>query len=102
MAFFVDMPLCTTTGLPDFNRGYVEAYAHVEPPTPGGLLSDERLAERRAGPDGSLAVIKRSDLDDARREKRAECARCRYHDACEGVWVNYLSRYGWDEFITIQ
>jgi MoaA/NifB/PqqE/SkfB family radical SAM enzyme len=102
MAFLVDMPLCTTTELPDFNRGYVEAYAHVEPPTPEGLISGERMAERRAGPDGSLVEIKRADLDDARREKRAECRSCRYDRACEGVWANYLRRYGWDEFVSVE
>src|SRR5690606_10337467 len=30
-AFLVDIPLCTTTRLPDFNRGYVERYVHYEP-----------------------------------------------------------------------
>jgi MoaA/NifB/PqqE/SkfB family radical SAM enzyme len=98
MAFLVDIPLCTTEGLPDFNRGYVESYAHYEPP---GVHSHDRelVAEdgARTGPDNDLVRIRRSDLDDAARTKRPECARCKYDRVCEGVWVNYLSRYGWDE-----
>ncbi|MEM9189604.1 MAG: radical SAM protein HxsC4 [Myxococcota bacterium] len=99
MAFLVDIPLCTTTRLPDFNRGYVESYVHYELPTDG---HDVRLAPEeagaRTGPNGDLVQIRRSDLDDAVREKRAECATCRYTASCEGVWRNYLKRYGWDEF----
>jgi len=102
MAFLVDMPLCTTTRLPDFNRGYVEAYAHVEPPTPGGLITGARLSERRAGPDGDLVRIERADLDDARREKRHECSSCRHCDHCEGVWSNYLRRFGWEELVPVE
>ena len=34
MAFLVDIPLCATEGIPDFNRGFVEAYKHYE--MPGG------------------------------------------------------------------
>jgi cyclic pyranopterin phosphate synthase len=41
--------------------------------------------------------IRRADLDHAARTKRAECASCKYTASCEGVWVNYLTRYGWDE-----
>jgi cyclic pyranopterin phosphate synthase len=97
MAFLVDIPLCTTEGIPDFNRGYVESYAHYEPPEMADLLSDEQLDGRRGGESGQLVQIKRSDLDDAERHKRAECKTCKYDSVCEGVWGNYLSRYGWDE-----
>ncbi len=99
MAFLVDIPLCTTESLPDFNRGYVEAYAHVEPPSPATeqLLENKDADGRRAGDRKHLLVVKRSDLDDAEREKRAECSACRYDAVCEGVWKNYLKRYGWDE-----
>jgi cyclic pyranopterin phosphate synthase len=83
MAFLVDIPLCTTEAVPDFNRGYVESYVHFEPP-------DER--------GGDLVQIRRSDLDDAARHKRDECRTCRYDGVCEGVWGNYLRRYGWEEF----
>jgi cyclic pyranopterin phosphate synthase len=102
-AFLVDIPLCTTVGLPDFNRGYVEDYVHFEPPPEAskGLLSEELLEARRAGEDGELVQIRRADLDDCERRKRPECQRCRYERVCEGVWGNYLRRYGWDEFVPV-
>jgi cyclic pyranopterin phosphate synthase len=46
-------------------------------------------------------LVLRQDLDGARRDKRAECARCRYDEACEGVWSNYLKRHGWDELVPV-
>jgi cyclic pyranopterin phosphate synthase len=101
MAFLVDIPLCTTTALPDFNRGYVEAYVHYEPPeNAGALLTDEARDARTVEGEGvgQLVQIRRSDLDEAARQKRPECARCRYDRVCEGVWGNYVRRYGWDEF----
>jgi MoaA/NifB/PqqE/SkfB family radical SAM enzyme len=100
MAFLVDIPLCTTEGIADFHRGYVERYAHYEPP--GMKSHDLELAiehdeSARTGPNGGLVQIRRSDLDEAARSKRPECSACRYDGACEGVWSNYLKRYGWDE-----
>lgn len=102
-AFFVDIPLCTTTRLPDHNRGYVEDYVHFEPPVgvTEDLIPAERLAERRAGPQGDLVAVRRADLDDSARRKRPECASCRYDRVCEGVWGNYVRRYGWDEFAPV-
>ncbi len=95
-AFFVDIPLCTTTTLPDFNRGYVESYVHFEPPENGeALLSAD---QREARTEDGLVAIKRSDLDAAARQKRPECKTCKYDSVCEGVWGNYLKHYGWDEF----
>lgn len=99
-AFFVDIPLCTTTALPDFNRGYVEAYVHYEPVATGAKLIGDEAAAARAGEDGVVGVT-RGDLDDAMRTKRPECGSCRYDGACEGVWVNYLKRYGWDELVPV-
>jgi MoaA/NifB/PqqE/SkfB family radical SAM enzyme len=102
-AFFVDIPLCTTTRLPDHNRGYVEDYVHFEPPVAvhTDLIPADRLTERRSGPDGGLVAVRRADLDDSARHKRPECAGCRYDRVCEGVWGNYLRRYGWDEFVPV-
>jgi MoaA/NifB/PqqE/SkfB family radical SAM enzyme len=106
-AFLVDIPLCTTTALPDFNRGYVEKYAHYEPPTAAAeqLIPAAQLTARRVaaeGADAPAAVrVTRADLDDALRAKRADCARCRYDGVCEGVWTNYLKRYGWHEFVPV-
>ena len=95
MAFLVDIPLCTTEGLPDFNRGYVESYAHYEPARSGS--HDRELALEREAEEGELLRVRRADLDGEARAKRAECASCRYDASCEGVWANYLARYGWDE-----
>ncbi len=102
-AFFVDIPLCTTTALPDYNRGYVESYVHYEPK---GMTHESLVLDLDArasdGPDGQLVQIRRSDLDDAARKKRPECKSCRYDGVCEGVWANYLRRYGWDEFVPVE
>lgn len=99
MAFLVDIPLCTTEAVPDFNRGYVESYVHFEPASVGTALRDaDALAGRATGERGELVQIRRSDLDGARRHKRDACRSCRYDGACEGVWGNYLRRHGWDEF----
>lgn len=103
-AFLVDIPLCTTTALPDFNRGYVESYAHYEPTDMGAeqLISVDKLLSRREQKDDAEVIkVTRSDLDDAERSKRDECATCRYTSSCEGVWNNYLRRYGWDEFVPV-
>ena len=103
MAFLVDIPLCTTTMIPDFNRGYVEAYTHYEPESSSHNVRDTELASRQhEGPKGAkLVVLQRADLDEAQRSKRAECKTCRYDSVCEGVWGNYLKRYGWDEFVPV-
>ncbi|MGZ3419691.1 MAG: radical SAM protein HxsC4 [Polyangiales bacterium] len=94
-AFFVDIPLCTTTKLPDYNRGYVEAYVHYEPK---GMTHEALVADLESRTEGDLVQIRRSDLDDAERKKRPECRTCKYEPVCEGVWSNYLRRHGWDEF----
>jgi cyclic pyranopterin phosphate synthase len=104
MAFLVDIPLCTTEAVPDFNRGYVESYVHFEPAGVATALLDEQVlagARPRGGASGELVQIRRSDLDEARRHKRSECSACRYDGKCEGVWGNYLRRYGWDEFAPV-
>lgn len=103
MAFLVDIPLCTTTALPDFNRGFVESYVHYEPSsTAHELVPAAEFEARRCGPGESLVQIRRADLDDSQRRKRAECSACRYERVCEGVWGNYLRRYGWDEFVPVR
>lgn len=122
MAFLVDIPLCTTESVPDENRGYVEAYTHYEErgakrsgpsgrtgeregappsqadPARGNGTHDDKLRPREGANEiGALVQIARDDLDKALRTKRAECSTCKYDPVCEGVWVNYLKRYGWDE-----
>ncbi|MBA3548754.1 MAG: radical SAM protein [Nannocystis sp.] len=99
-AYFVDIPLCTTTRLPDHNRGYVEDYTHFEPPNPGhDIVADPD--SRRGGASGELVQIRRSDLDDSARRKRPECRSCRHDAVCEGVWGNYLRHHGWHEFVPV-
>jgi cyclic pyranopterin phosphate synthase len=100
-AFLVDIPLCTTEGIPDLNRGYVESYVHYEVADleGGSLQGDDRVAaQARRSEDGVYLEVTRDDLDTVERSKRPECLTCRYESSCEGVWKNYLARYGWDEF----
>lgn len=102
-AFLVDIPLCTTEAIPDFNRGYVEKYAHYDLAREDKLLDEAERAARLREVDGQgLVLLTRQDLDDAQRAKRPECATCRYDAVCEGVWKNYLSRYGWDEMVPVR
>lgn len=97
MAFLVDIPLCTTEGIPDFHRGYVEKHRHYDLESQVQMPLDDRDARRGEGRGKGLLQVTRADLDQQRREKRPECRACRYFGACEGVWVNYLARFGWDE-----
>jgi cyclic pyranopterin phosphate synthase len=98
MAFLVDIPLCTTEAIPDFNRGYVERYRHFDLDTQAALPATHREERAQEGQGKGLVLVTRQDLDDAQRDKRADCERCRYSAQCEGVWRNYVKRYGWDEF----
>jgi cyclic pyranopterin phosphate synthase len=101
MAFLVDIPLCTTEAVPDFNRGYVERYHHFDLATQATLPETQRPERAQQGKGSGLLLVLREDLDEAQREKRPECARCRYDATCEGVWSKYLERYGWDELVPI-
>jgi len=98
MAFLVDIPLCTTEGIPDFNRGYVEKYRHFDLAAHAGLEAGKKGDRAQEGRGRGLVLVTRGDLDDEQRDKRPECARCRYDAVCEGVWRNYLKRRGWGEF----
>ncbi|WP_044242795.1 radical SAM protein HxsC4 [Chondromyces apiculatus] len=101
-AFLVDIPLCTTEAIEDFNRGYVEKHAHYNLADRGTVMPEEQVATRQQRGGGrGLVLLTRQDLDDAERSKRSECARCRYDGVCEGVWKNYLKRNGWDEFVPV-
>jgi len=101
MAFLVDIPLCVTEGVPDFNRGFVERHRHYDLAEQGvldGVETQSRAVEREGR---RLVVLTREDLDTSARAKRPECATCRYDARCEGVWKNYLKRMGWDEFAPV-
>jgi cyclic pyranopterin phosphate synthase len=102
MAFLVDIPLCTTEGVPDLNRGYVERYRHFDLESQVELDEAQRPERKGEGAGKGLLLVLRSDLDEAEREKRQECRSCRYDSQCEGVWKNYLARYGWDEFTPVR
>ena len=67
MAFLVDIPLCTTEGIPDFNRGYVEKYRHFDLDH-AGLEAAKQLPSAPAGGQGrGLVLVTRDDLDDEKR-----------------------------------
>jgi cyclic pyranopterin phosphate synthase len=102
MAFLVDIPLCTTEAIPDFNRGYVEKYRHFDLESQAALPVETKRERAQEGRGKGLVLVTRSDLDDVARDKRSECAECRYNASCEGVWKNYLKRYGWDEFAPVR
>jgi MoaA/NifB/PqqE/SkfB family radical SAM enzyme len=95
--FLVDVPPCVTETVPAFHRGWVEAYVHHEVADRGPQSYADDVP-RRASSDARLVERRRADFDSARRTKRAECTGCQYDAVCEGVWNNYLSRFGWDEF----
>jgi MoaA/NifB/PqqE/SkfB family radical SAM enzyme len=98
MAFLVDIPLCTTETIADFHRGYVERYRHFDLDSQAGLPLRDR-AQHGAGK--GLVLVTRQDLDEAERDKRPECATCRHDARCEGVWKNYVKRYGWNELVPV-
>ncbi len=100
MAFLIDIPLCATEDIPDFNRGYVEKYRHFDLESRVDPQLRKRGRQAESGGKGLLLVY-RSDLDDAQRAKRDECRTCRYDHQCEGVWKNYLSRYGWADLLPV-
>ena len=101
MAFLVDIPLCTTEAIPDFNRGYVEKYRHYDVEEKAALPEAAKDERRQQGKGRGLMLVTRSDLDDAERDKRDACATCKYDGQCEGVWKNYTRRFGWDEMAPV-
>ena len=103
MAFLVDIPMCTTEGVPDFNRGYVEKYRHFDLDGHAGLEAAKKPERtQQEGQGRGLVMVTRSDLDDEMRDKRPECSSCKYDAVCEGVWRNYLKRMGWGEFTPVR
>jgi MoaA/NifB/PqqE/SkfB family radical SAM enzyme len=90
-AFLVDIPPCTTVGVPDFNRGFVERRRFFQPGETGSSG-----AAAPAGPGGRL--VEHVDA----REKRPACRACHFDPLCDGVYRNYLSRFGWEEFVPVK
>jgi hypothetical protein len=83
--YLVDLPPCTTEGLPGKVRGYVELATFHEP-----------------GADGEMHLLAtRETKEQANRVKRADCDRCCYSRGCLGVWRTYADQFGWDEFVPV-
>lgn len=101
MAFLVDIPLCTTEGISDFNRGFVEKHFHYDIESQAILDGFSPETRRAEGKGKGLVLLMREDLDSAERTKQPSCQSCRYDRQCEGVWRNYTRRYGWDEFVPV-
>lgn len=110
----VDIPYCTTEGLPDAVRGYVERYFHYEPDgsferRADGMErqvardDDDRLfqAAALAGERTAFTRVTRTFQETFVRAKRPECARCGYDAVCRGVWKPYVARFGWDEMVPV-
>jgi cyclic pyranopterin phosphate synthase len=100
-AFLVDIPLCTTEGIADFHRGFVERHVHYDVEEKAILDGVDVGARAEESHGRKLVVLSRDDLDQARRDKRDECRACRHDAQCEGVWRNYVKRRGWAEFTPI-
>lgn len=105
-AFWLDVPYCTTEGLPSLNRGFVERRVHYEAVGEagdgGGPLSAGEGAPAEGDMDDRYRVVGSDDLNDLFKSKRPECRACAYFHACDGVFKEYVERYGWDEFIPVK
>ena len=114
--YLVDIPYCTTEscGIPGSARGFVERYVHYEvsqesaSPTTGdtqagtgGSPLRRHLHDQEKGRDAIIPELSARHRDRQEQElkvRRPACDSCRYSKICDGVWGNYLERYGWDEF----
>jgi len=121
--FLVDIPYCTTEGrgIPDSARGYVERYCHYEvggasgvggvvseAVADGGYVAGGAEAKRAAavagaqcGPEGLVAKA-RDDQESSQKVKMESCRLCVYDGICDGVWANYVERYGFEEFVPVR
>lgn len=113
--FILDIPYCTTVGIKDSARGYVERYFHYEPDSTV-LFQDGRTPDQRR-PEADAEVYSRKVMTGDRHEyskvtktvhdqmvriKRPECEQCGYNHICRGVFTSYIDRFGWDEFVPVQ
>ncbi len=112
--FILDIPYCTTVGMKDQVRGYVERYFHFEPE--GAVLFGDGSSPGDKQPEPEAGTYDRNALEGDRHEyskvtktlhdvmvrvKRDECAACRYNRICRGVFACYIDRFGWDEFVPV-
>lgn len=116
--YVVDIPHCCTEGvkIPDRARGFVERYVRyqleeagqesalwgrVEESSGGAPIRKELLADAvEAGVEG-LEQKHRDQQEQAQKLRRSECDSCVYSYVCDGVWRNYVDRYGWEEFTPV-
>ncbi len=115
--YLVDIPYCATEGrgIPDRARGFVERYVrsdtadagketgvwdHAGESSGGAPLRKALLAEAADGEAEveGMTARHRDHQEQAQKSRRPECDSCRYSALCDGVWRNYLERFGWDEF----
>jgi len=113
--YLVDIPHCTTegVGIPDRARGFVERYvryelesaghetelwSHVEGSSGGAPVRKELLASGTEARIENLEQRHRDQQEQASKTRRPQCDSCAYSYVCDGVWRNYIERYGWDEF----
>ena len=102
MAFFVDIPLCTTEArCPISTAATSSDYVHFEPESssqagccPPTSSSTERRGGKTASSSRSVAPTSTTISAGA---SGPSATQCRYDDVCEGVWGNYVRRYGWEE-----
>ncbi|MFH1531180.1 MAG: radical SAM protein [Pseudomonadota bacterium] len=109
--YLVDIPYCVTegVGIPDGARGFVERYVHYDRDTSdGGFAGDlqeggsplrrELLEAEGAVPVDGLVEKHRDQQEQSKKLRRPACDTCAFSRVCDGVWRNYIDRFGWDEF----
>ena len=112
--FILDIPYCTTGGIKESARGYVERYFHFEPDStvlfedgrnPGSKRpeADPEVYSRKVltGDKHEYSKVTKTVHDQMVRIKRPECATCGYNHICRGVFNCYIERFGWDEFVPV-
>jgi cyclic pyranopterin phosphate synthase len=112
--FMLDIPYCTTMGVKDSARGYVERYFHYEPdstvlfedgrdPSSKRPEADAEVYQRKVfdGDHHEFSKVTKTVHDQMVRIKRPECAGCGYNHLCRGVFTCYIDRFGWDEFVPV-
>ena len=112
--YMVDIPHCTTEGkgIPDRARGFVERYVRyqldcagdqtgvwrqADESSGGAPIRKELLADAREERVEGLEQKHRDHQEQAQKVRREQCNLCAFGYVCDGVWRNYIERYGWDE-----
>jgi len=109
--YLVDIPYCTTegVGIPDAARGFVERYVHYDrdtgdspfakdPKEGGSPLRRALLEAETEVPVEGLVEKHRDQQEESKKIRGPSCDACAFSRVCDGVWRNYIDRFGWDEF----